>query len=495
MLRDDARAIWDAGVAAVDSERLVREALTIRGDQLWIQNRSVVLGKTGRIVVVGGGKAGAGMAAGVEAALPVKWLDRVTGLVNVPADCVRDLQRIRLHAARPAGVNEPTSEGVAGVEEMLRLVGELGPDDLCLVLLSGGGSALLPGPAAPTTLADKQLVTRALAAAGAAIQDLNTVRKHLSTIKGGRLAAASRAGQTIGLIISDVIRDPLDMIASGPTVADTTNPGQALAILERFLDPAEIPPTVRARLEAGETPPLVPDTVWNVVVGNNEMAVSAAAAKARELGYRVKIAGSHNAGEAREWGRTLAEAALDARQHQNREFCIIAGGETTVTLRKTSKKRLGGRNQEVALAAIERLWNEPAEGIVVLSGGTDGEDGPTNAAGALADSDVIRRARHGRLDPPAHLAINDSYHFFETTGGLIKTGPTNTNVMDLQVVVVEPKTKRQWVPRQQWEQLLAEETPAPRERSGRKGPSKSGRRPPKSSPGRSRPKREGPRGD
>ena len=472
MLRDDARAIWDAGVAAVDSERLVREAVSTSNDTITIAGRDFALGANSRLAVIGAGKAGAGMATGFEAAIDSAWLDRLTGWVNVPEDCVRPLQKIQLHAARPAGVNEPTAAGVEGTREILRLAESLGPEDLCVVLLSGGGSALLPGPAPPVTLEDKQQITRALAAAGATIQELNTVRKQLSTVKGGRLAARIGAGNIVTLIISDVMGDPLEFIASGPTVADNSTAAEALAILERYVAASEIPASVRERLEAAEPAPVVPETVWNRVIGNNELAVSAAAAKARELGYRIKIAGSNNGGEARDWGRVLAEAALDAREHQNRPFCIVAGGETTVTLRETSQPRLGGRNQEIALAAIGRLWNEPAEGIVILSGGTDGEDGPTNAAGAIADADVIRRARHGRLNVASHLAINNSNHFFETTGGLVKTGPTHTNVMDLQVVVVEPKAKRRWVPRQQWEMLLEEEKPVRPERTAKRGRSK-----------------------
>src|SRR5262245_2053375 len=235
-LRDDALAIWHAGLVAVRSDRLVRDNLRVQGDRLVIGPEELPLAKIRRIAVVGAGKAGAGMAAGVEQALGPRLLEekQVTGWVNVPADCVRPLAKIQLHAARPAGVNEPTAEGVFGAEKILEIVGSLGPDDLCLCLVSGGGSALLPAPVPGISLADKQALTRHLSAAGANITELNTVRKQLSRIKGGGLARACRAGRLVSLIISDVLGDPLDVIASGPTVPDTGTADDALAILERY---------------------------------------------------------------------------------------------------------------------------------------------------------------------------------------------------------------------------------------------------------------------
>jgi glycerate 2-kinase len=233
-LRDDALEIWRAAVRAADSARLVREAVHVEANQLLAAGEQCDLDRIGRIVVVGAGKAGAGMAAGLLEALgeSVVAKKHVTGWLNVPADCVRTLPPITLHPARPAGSNEPTAAGVAGADEILRLVQSLGPDDLCLCLISGGASALLPAPAEGISLADKLAVTRHLSAAGANIVELNTVRKHLSRIKGGGLARACRARRLITLVISDVIGDPLDAIASGPTVADTTTAGEALAVLE-----------------------------------------------------------------------------------------------------------------------------------------------------------------------------------------------------------------------------------------------------------------------
>ena len=472
-LRDDARAIWQAGVDAVDSTNLVRNAISASTDALTIAGHRFDLSSIERICVVGAGKAGAGMAAGVEQALGPELLDRISGWVNVPADCVKRLKRITLHAARPAGVNEPTAAGVEGTQAILKLVGELTRNDLCIVLLSGGGSALLPGPAAPITLDEKLAVTRKLAAAGATIQELNTVRKQLSTVKGGRLAADIPAGQVVTLIISDIVGDPIDMIASGPTVPDRSTVAEAEEILRRLLQEEDVPASVWERLRSAGTPPTAAGHVHNEIIGSNRVAVAAALAEARRRGYDVKDIGSSNDGEAADWGRTLAEAALDARKRHTRPFCLIGGGETTVRLPRGDQPRKGGRNQEIALAAVTRFWDEPAHGVVVLSGGTDGEDGPTDAAGAIADLAVITEAKRKRLDPQTFLAEHSSYWFFEAAGGLLRTGPTHTNVMDLHVVISTPRPKRAWVPEKEWATLR--EQPAPADRPRRRT-AKTGRR-------------------
>ena len=244
-LLSDALAIWHAGLAAVRSDRLVREAMRVEGRTLVIGDDEVPLASLRRIVVVGAGKAGAGMATAVEEVLGPRLAKekQLTGWVNVPADCVRKLKHIQLHAARPAGVNEPTPAGAAGAAEILRLVGSLATDDLCLCLLSGGGSALLPAPVEAIRLEDKLAVTRLLSATGANIEQLNTVRKQLSRIKGGGLARACRAVRLVSLVISDVLGDPLDLIASGPTVDDRSTPAEALALLQQFApSEADIPP-------------------------------------------------------------------------------------------------------------------------------------------------------------------------------------------------------------------------------------------------------------
>jgi glycerate 2-kinase len=444
-LCEDALTIWRAGVSAVDSERLVKQVVSCTATRLTICGHEFPINRLRRVVVVGAGKAGAGMAAGLEQAVGPDFLNqKVQGWINVPADCVRRLQRIHLHAARPAGVNEPTPEGVAGSMRILQLVDELGPDDLCVVLLSGGGSALLPAPVDPLSLEDKQAVTRFLMQAGATIHELNCVRKQLSRIKGGNLARSTRAGRLLTLIISDVVGDPLDVIASGPTVADETTAADALEILHRFSNAsAAIPPAVWTYLEqqAASSPvaPELPPTVFNHVIGNNAAAVSAAADKASELGYQVHSLGSDNQGEARENGRALAELCLgirDAGRPLGAPACVLSGGEPVVHLAITDRPRKGGRNQELVLAGLERLWDETPDRIVLLSGGTDGEDGPTDAAGAYVDRTVLERARELGLAPQEFLSINNSYPFFEQTGGLLKTGPTHTNVMDLRVGLV-----------------------------------------------------------
>jgi len=441
-LRRDALAIWQAGVDAVRSERLVAEAIECDGRTLSVCGETFDLSTVGRIAVVGAGKAGAGMAAAVEEALGPEVLDaKVTGWVNVPADCVRELRTIRLHAGRPAGVNEPTAEGVAGTEEILRIVGSLGDADLCLVLISGGGSALLPAPKPPVTLADKQEITRRLMHAGATIQELNAVRKRLSQVKGGGLARACRAGRTIALIISDVIGDPLDFIASGPTYPDTTTDAEAVAILRAHLG-NDIPANVLTLLEsgAGETPDVFPhERVTNRIVGCNAKAVEAAATEATGRGYEVISLGSENAGEANEEGRQLWERCRSLRENRAghpRPVCVLSGGEPVVQLAKTDRPRKGGRNQQLVLAGLVAGAEDGLRDVVLLSGGTDGEDGPTDAAGAYADAGILAEAARQGLDAESHLAINDAYTFFEQAGGLIVSGPTHTNVMDLRVALV-----------------------------------------------------------
>jgi glycerate-2-kinase len=447
-LRAHAEAIWRAGVAAVDSRRLVREAIAVRTGGLDLCGAPVPLVPGSRVVVVGAGKAGAGMAAGVEdALLGSPWFDRLDGWVNVPADCVLPQApgaRIHLHAARPAGVNEPTADGVAGSERILDLVSTLSTDDLCLVLLSGGGSALLPAPVAPISLADKQEVTRALMSAGATIGELNCVRRQLSRIKGGRLARAAAPAAVVSLIISDVIGDPLDVIASGPTVPDLSTPGEAMSILRRYEGPRPWPPSVLQLLaERGNTeaaPAEVPLNARNHVIGNNAVALDAASRAAVALGYEVISLGSSNAGEAADAGRALAAYCLNVRERrsQGKPVCVLSGGEPVVHLAQTPQPRRGGRNQELALAALDAFWDDGMDRIVIVSGGTDGEDGPTDAAGAVADAHVLARAKTAGALPAPFLAINDSYTFFDRAGGLLRTGPTHTNVMDLRVAIIVP---------------------------------------------------------
>jgi len=441
-LRRDALAIWHAAVDVVRAERLVARSLRVDGRTLLVGPETFDLDQLRRIVVVGAGKAGASMAAAVEDALGPDWMHAkdVAGWVNVPADCVRPLRRIRLHAARPAGVNEPRPEGAAGAAEILRLVESFGPDDLCLCLISGGGSALLPAPVEGITLDDKLAVTRHLSAAGANIEQLNAVRKQLSRIKGGGLARACRAGRLVSLVISDVLGDPLDVIASGPTVEDTSTPEAALAVLREFdARAAGISPRVFEYLERKQHVPARPPEcrVTNVIIGNNATAVEAAGREAERLGYRAETSSARaSEGPAEDVGRELAERALAMREGPGPD-CLIAGGEPVVTLAPASIRGLGGRNQQLVLAALEHLRSDGARGTALLSGGTDGEDGPTDAAGAVLDGDVLASAAAQCLDPADYLARNDAYHFFGPLGALITTGPTGTNVCDVRVVVVD----------------------------------------------------------
>lgn len=456
-LRDDLLGIWQAGVDAVRSDRLVSACVRIENGFLILGHDRIELDSVRRIVAVGCGKAGAGMAAGLETALGPRLLaeKHVAGWINVPDDCVRPLQRIHLHGARPAGVNEPTEAGVQGAKRILELVASLEPCDICCCLISGGGSALLPAPVAGISLADKLALTRQLSGAGANIQQLNTVRKQLSCIKGGGLARACRAGRLITLIISDVLGDPLDVIASGPTVSDTSTPAAALEVLAQFgsrqagISRAVFEYLERAAAVSGRggstrqpessAAPLGPcPLVTHLVIGNNATAVAAAAAEASRRGYAAQSeAVQVLEGAAEDLGRRLAQTAVRLRAQPGRH-CVISGGEPTVKLVPASQRGLGGRNQQLVLAAVEELLASErgaGQGIAILSGGTDGEDGPTDAAGAFLDADLLAASRRGGFSPGDFLGRNDAYHFFQPLGGLLRTGPTHTNVCDLRVVL------------------------------------------------------------
>jgi glycerate 2-kinase len=439
-LQVDAQRIWWAGVRAVMPENLIPASIFIEDGVLQIGDDEIDLRRIERIVVVGAGKASGAMAVAVEQVLGPQLLSskHVSGWVNVPADCVVPTQAIHLHAARPAGINEPRSEGVVGTHKILNLMSALGPNDLCLCLISGGGSALLPAPVPGISLDDKIRVARVLSSAGATIVDLNTVRSQLSLVKGGGLAQACRAGRMVSLIISDVLGDPLDMIASGPTVTSNTSAADALAVLERLglnghPELATVEEYLCRRVHSGH-PTAAPTThVTNLVIGNNAVAVDAAGIEAERLGYsHAMIAATAPEGPAEEVGRHLAKMAIRMRDEAGPD-CLITGGEPTVTLADAAIRGKGGRNQQLALAALEELGD--CRGIALLAGGTDGEDGPTDAAGALVTADVVALAKQLQLDARDHLQRNDAYRFFESAGGLFKTGPTQTNVCDLRVVV------------------------------------------------------------
>jgi hydroxypyruvate reductase len=439
-LRADVERIWWAGVHAVLPDRLIPEHVQVTGHTLLVGDDEVDLTKIRHIAVVGAGKASAGMAIALERALGPRLLaeKQVRGWVNVPADCVVPTDRIHLHPARPAGVNEPRPEGVVGTNEILKIVSSLGPADLCFCLISGGGSALLPAPAPGISLDDKIRVTRALSAAGANIEQLNTVRRTLSMVKGGGLARACRAGRLISLIISDVLRGPLDLIASGPTVENSSSPQDALSVLKemQLADRRDLASIVQflQRQEQTNGPSTPTARVTNLIVGNNAVAVDAAGCEAERLGYsHAMISSRQSEGAAEGVGVQLAEMALRMRNEPGPD-CLISGGEPTVALAEESTRGQGGRNQQLALAALSKL--EDCDGIALLSAGTDGEDGPTEAAGALVTPEIAATARAQQLNAGDYLHRTDAYHFFQAAGGLFKTGPTHTNVCDLRVIVV-----------------------------------------------------------
>jgi hydroxypyruvate reductase len=439
-LKREAERIFQAGLAAVDPAVAVQRHLSRRG------GRVVVSPPTGperevpvdRVVVVGAGKASAPMCRAVEEQLG----DLVAGgLVITRTGHAVPTRRVDVvEASHPV----PDERGADGARRVLELVTGLGQETLVVAVLSGGGSALLPLPAEDVPLSAKQRVTELLLAAGADIGEINAVRKHLSAIKGGCLARRAHPAPVVALILSDVVGDRLDVIASGPTVPDPSTFADAREVLERYGLVSAAPAPVLERIDRGvrgeveETPkpgdPRLEGCV-NVLVANNAVAVQACRRAAEAGGWHTLLLSTRIEGEAREVARVLAAIAREVRRSGNpvpAPACIISGGETTVTLRGVDG--LGGRNQELALAAALDLDGE--DGIAVFSAGTDGTDGPTDAAGAVAFGSTQRRARALGLDARAHLDRNDAYHFFDPLGDLIRTGPTLTNVMDIQIVLV-----------------------------------------------------------
>ena len=342
---------------------------------------------------------------------------------------------------REAGHPLPDLNGLRGTEEVVNLLGDTDEDTLVLCLISGGGSALLVEPCEGITLEDKQTATDLLLRAGADIYELNTVRKHVSNVKGGRLAEKIYPAKTISLILSDVIGDRLDVIASGPTAPDGTTYNDALQVVEKYKLADRMPRSVIDLLDKGsrgliaETPKKdspVFSRVENIIIGSNRTAAEAAKKKAEELGYDTIIISTEMTGEARDAARYLGKKAVEAHSREAaRPVCLISGGETTVSVKGDGK---GGRNTELALAFAMEI--DGMTGIELLSAGTDGTDGPTDAAGAIVDGETIATARRAGLDPVEYLKNNDSYSFFRKIDGLFITGPTNTNVMDLQVILI-----------------------------------------------------------
>ena len=346
---------------------------------------------------------------------------------------------------REAGHPLPDENGLAATMEIIRLAGTFDARTFVLCLISGGGSALLVAPYGAISLKEKQEAVDLLLKGGATIHELNAVRKHLSRVKGGRLAQIMSPATIESLILSDVMGDDLDVIASGPTAPDTSTYEGALRVVEKYGLSTRLAPSILGLLKEGasgaapETPKAgdpVFSRVVNRIVGNNSGALEAAARKARALGFDAAVSPEPVQGEARDAGRRLAQKAMAVQSGRSPEAhtkrCLISGGETTVSVKGHG---LGGRNMELALAFA--LAVEGREGITLLSAGTDGTDGPTDAAGAIVDGKTAPDARARGISPEDYLARNDSYHFFEKAGGLLRTGPTGTNVMDIQVMLVK----------------------------------------------------------
>ena len=436
-LRRDARAIFGAALRAADPAEAVLRHVRKQGQGLIAGGRRYDLARIRNVYVIGAGKAGASMARAIERSL---GRHITAGLVNVKYGHLAPLHRI---VANECGHPVPDERGVEGARRIAEIARQAGRDDLVICLVSGGASALLPSPSPPITLEEKQAVTRALLACGASIHEINAVRKHISDLKGGQLARLAAPARVLALLLSDVIGDNLDVIGSGPAAADASTFQSARAILDKYGLAGSVPRAVAERLERGangeipETPkpgdPLFA-RVQNLIVGSNAQAVNAAAAEAERRSYRALVLSTTIEGETREVARVHAAIAREAKlsgRPARPPLCLISGGETTVSLKGSG---LGGRNQEFVLAAAIDLAGLP--GVVVLSGGTDGTDGPTDAAGAIADGRTAARASEKGLDAARMLAANDSYHFFEPLGDLLKTGPTNTNVMDIRLVLV-----------------------------------------------------------
>jgi hydroxypyruvate reductase len=436
-LRKDAMTIFRSALAAVDPEEAVRRHLRVEESTLSLEGRRYDLNACERILVVGAGKAVAPMAKALEDMLG----DRIdSGVLVVKDGHGLPLRKIRVQeASHPV----PDERGVAGTLEILKLLQGAGKHDLVLCLISGGGSALLIAPAEGIRLPDKQATTRSLLACGATIHEINTIRKHLSRAKGGQLARAAHPAAVLSLILSDVVGDDLDVIGSGPTVPDRSSYQDTMDIFRRYDIWDRIPVPVRERVSQGvrgalpETPkpgdPAFEGCV-QVLVGSCLRALTAASESAERLGYRSLILTSKVEGEAREVAKAFAaigKEVLSSHHPLAPPACILTGGETTVTLQGDGR---GGRNQEFVLAGAIAL--DGTGRIVVLAGGTDGTDGPTDAAGALADGLTIGRAKALGMDPHAFLKRSDSYHFFKPLDDLIITGPTRTNVMDVYMLLV-----------------------------------------------------------
>ncbi len=439
-MRQHAHEIFQTALQAVDPFDAVFHHVKIKDEALLIGKNRLELKNYNRIIVVGAGKAVAPMAKAVEELLGQRVSD---GAIVVKDGHGLPLERIFVHEA---GHPIPDERGVRGSKNIISLVRQAKEKDMVICLISGGGSALLAAPVEGVSLKDKQKVTQLLLACGATIHEINTIRKHLSRLKGGGLARLAHPAAVTSLILSDVVGDDLDVIASGPTVPDTSTFRQAELLLKGYGIWESIPKSVRKHINKGvkgevaETPkpgdPAFQKDSWELV-GTNLQALMAASQKAERLGYRPIILSAMIEGETREIAKmhaAIAKEVIASGKPIPPPACILSGGETTVRLQGKGK---GGRNQEFVLASAIAL--NGAENVVILSGGTDGTDGPTDAAGAIADEKTLTRAREKGLDPNAYLRQNGAYPFFQALGDLLITGPTRTNVMDIIIMLVQSK--------------------------------------------------------
>lgn len=436
-MRQDARDIFYQGLTAVNPETCIHQCCSMEGHILSIDKKTYDLNRFTTIFVLGAGKAGASMALAVESLLK----ERITkGFVIVKYGHVKPLRYIEL---AEAGHPIPDENGLCAAERLLDMAGEADEKTLVICLISGGGSALMTLPAKGISLFEKQETTKVLLDSGAPIHEINTIRKHLSRIKGGLLARAIYPATLACLVLSDVVGDNLDIIASGPAVSDPGTFGHCLDIIRTWGLGLKLPPAVLAHLENGaqgripETPKKgdkIFDRVSHTLIAGNIHALRAAEKKAAALGYHTLVLPSPVEGETREAAAlygAMARQVLATGLPVKPPACILSGGETTVTLKGKGK---GGRNQEFALAAAMAI--QGLDHVVVLSAGTDGTDGPTDAAGAMADHTTSQRAACLGLVPEQFLFENNAYPFFESLSDLFKTGPTFTNVMDIYLLLV-----------------------------------------------------------
>ena len=442
---NDMRAIFSRALERVDPYEMIKNSIAVEDDTLVISHNGQTLRENLNayrdIVAIGIGKASSKMGAAVEDILK----ERLSGGIVVTkyghAERLKGIQVIE------AGHPIPDENSVAGAEAIYRIASRADENTLIINLISGGGSSLLSLPAEGVTLGDKQETTRVLLESGADIREINCVRKHISRVKGGRFAHAAFPARMINIILSDVVGDRLDSIASGIAVPDDTTYAQAVGIVDKYRIRSVLPASVVSVLESGkagknpDTPKQgdhVFDRVLNILLGNNLAACRAARDHGTYLGYRSFLLTSMLTGEAREAARFFAAVARDIRRCTSdfaKPALVVSGGETTVTVKGAGK---GGRNQEMALSFLNDFQEaqDDMEGIHFLSAGTDGTDGPTDAAGALVGPGLLHRVRSSGLNTGAYLEKNDSYHFFQKAGGLFVTGPTNTNVCDIQLLIV-----------------------------------------------------------